>query len=341
MKQKQPTGMVSESQPRSQQAASLSRSQGRHEQPSSGTDTRRSDWTASTETSCPTTSPTKGEWLNGTPEWGTTTPKQLADAWNALVRHTEHQTGKKYVPYGGHIESKEDEDMAKKAIAQSTVDNIVNEAKEDSAMTETTEQTSKNGIPMGTTQKGRVYYMHSKDVERHLPIRQATKLGRTKNIGVTSCIPGLTAENITKDEAEIALLGKACRKFGWTNGVCTVAKALAHHGTPNPEYDGHGWFVKYANAKSETDGTVAYPMEAFVWNTESGQPEPVTEKQPKRKPRKTRRSQTSRRTSRTTTTKKVEQPAAVSEDIAALIATVNRLTEQNAQLTAALISATK
>lgn len=172
-------------------------------------------------------------------------------------------------------------DMAKKNDAQTTIENI-NE-QEDTIVTENTAANANanekenvmniEGIPMKARKNGVTYYDRNTDVERHIAIRKATKFGRIKGIEVVSCIPGLTSANISKDAAEIELLGKACAKFGWKNGVCTQAKAKNYHGTPNPEYKGHGWFVKFAGAKDETSGTVAYPMEAFIWNTESGLPE--------------------------------------------------------------------
>lgn len=187
-------------------------------------------------------------------------------------------------------------DMAKKNDAQTTIENI-NE-QEDTTMTENTAAANVNteskedtmtttqlpktfeeyqmafaGIPMKARKNGTAYYDRTADVARHLTIRKETKLGRTKGIEPVTCIPGETVGNITKDPAEVELLGKACKKFGWKNGVCTVSKAGKYHGTPNPEYKGHGWFVKFAGAKDETSGTVAYPMEAFVWDTESGLPE--------------------------------------------------------------------
>ena len=182
------------------------------------------------------------------------------------------------------IDTKET-DMAKKNDAQTTIDMnaTINESKEDSTMTENAAANvnanekenvmSIEGIPMKARKNGTAYYDRNTDVERHIAIRKATKFGRIKGIEVVSCIPGLTPANISKDAAEIELLGKACAKFGWKNGVCTQAKAKNYHGTPNPEYKGHGWFVKFAGAKDETSGTVAYPMEAFIWDTESGLPE--------------------------------------------------------------------
>lgn len=191
-------------------------------------------------------------------------------------------------------ESKEN-DMAKKNAAQTTIDAIANE--EDTTMTENTaanvnteskENTTMTitGIPMKARKNGNEYYDRPTDVERHVAIRKATKLGRTKAIEATTCIPGESLANISKDPAEWELLGKAAAKFGWTNGVCTVSKALKYHGTPNPEYTGHGWFVEFATHKSETDGTIAYPMEAFVWATESGLPEFDEEADALRKARK-------------------------------------------------------
>lgn len=187
------------------------------------------------------------------------------------------------------IDTKET-DMAKKNENQTTIDMnaINNESKEDTTMTENAAANTVNekkenamtieGIPMKFRKSGTAYYDRPTDVARHLAIRDEVKFGRAKGIEPTTCIPGETIKNITTDNAEIELLGKACKKFGWVNGVCTVSKAGKYHGTPNPEYKGHGWFVLFAGAKTETSGTVAYPMEAFVWDTESGLPEFDAEK---------------------------------------------------------------
>ena len=197
----------------------------------------------------------------------------------------------------------EEDTMAKKNDVKTIAENTNTESKEDTTMTEnvnatananeskedtmTTAELPKTleeyqmafaGIPMKARKNGTAYYDRTADVARHLTIRKETKLGRIKGIEPVTCIPGETVGNITKDPAEVELLGKACKKFGWENGVCTVSKAGKYHGTPNPEYEGHGWFVRFKDAKTETSGTVAYPMEAFIWDTESGLPEFDVEK---------------------------------------------------------------
>ena len=183
--------------------------------------------------------------------------------------------------------------MAKKNENQTTIDAIANESKEDTTMTENaTANVNANekenamtitGIPTKTRKNGNISYDRPTDIARHEAIRAEFKPGRTKGIEVTNCIPGLSWENFTDDPAEVELLGKVCKKMGWVNGVTTVAKALNYCGTPNPEYTGHGWLVQYkpyvyktgeraGQAKAPTK-TIVYPMEAFVWHTESGLPE--------------------------------------------------------------------
>lgn len=189
--------------------------------------------------------------------------------------------------------SNEEDTMAtKKNTAQTTI----NESKEDTTMNETTElpktlkefQMNFKGIPMGVRKNGNAYYNRAADIERHKAIRNDAKLSRIKGIEVGSCIPGETTDNFTDDPAEVVLLGKAAKKFGWGNEFCTVAKALKYHGTPNPDYEGHGWLVQYkpyvyktgerAGQTKEPTITVVYPKEAFIWLTESGEPEFDTEK---------------------------------------------------------------
>jgi len=271
-------------------------------------------------------------------------------------------------------ESKEN-DMAKKNDTQTTINMNAAEqnTEKENPMTNETANANANtnekenvmtitGIPMKARKNGNEYYDRPTDVERHVAIRKATKFGRTKGIEAATCIPGETLANISKDPAEWELLGKACAKFGWTNGVCTVSKALKYHGTPNPEYTGHGWFVEFATHKGETDGTIAYPMEAFVWATESGLPEFDEEKKAKDDARRAKaRFNRAKRAlkdankaagiktpRKPAAPKKVEvikdEPvaaAAPSGDAAALMATVQALMAQNQQLIAALASAVK
>ena len=189
--------------------------------------------------------------------------------------------------------SNEEDTMAtKKNAAQTTINENVNESKEDTTMNENVtinaESTAIEGVAFKLTKKGGWYHNRAVDIERHAAIRDAVKLGRTKGIEPTTCIPNETVFNITTDEDEIALLGKACKKFGWENGVCTPSKASKNHGRPNPEYKGHGWLVWFkqefyktgerAGQPKERGCTIAYPMEAFVWETESGLPEFDVEK---------------------------------------------------------------
>ena len=267
------------------------------------------------------------------------------------------------------IDTKET-DMAKKNDVQTIA--TATESKEDTTMTENVNATATaneskedtmtiEGIPMKYRKNGAAYYDRTTDVARHLAIREETKLGRTKGIEPVTCIPGETVGTITKDPAEVELLGKACKKFGWENGVCTVSKAGKYHGTPNPEYKGHGWFVRFKDAKTETSGTVAYPMEAFIWDTESGLPEFDAEKKALADARKAKSAANRaakqlreankaagiktprRKTSRKPAAKKVEtianEPvpmAAPGADMAAMMNMLNAVMAQNAQLIAAL-----
>lgn len=259
-------------------------------------------------------------------------------------------------------ESKEDT-MAKKNIAQTTIDTIIAESKEDTMTEQTT--AAANTEKKETTVK----YNYREDKARHAEIRDAAKLGRVKPIEVTSCLPGKTAANFTDDPAEVTLLGKAAAKFGWGNEFCTVSQAKKFGGELDPEYEGHGWLVKYKpttpksgkNAGKTTQfETVVYPKAAFVWHTESGEPEFDEQAEAERKAKAAKRAanratralkdankaagiKTPRKTSRKAPAKKAEtikdEPvaaAAPSADIAAMMATVQALTEQNAQLMAAL-----
>lgn len=196
----------------------------------------------------------------------------------------------------GIKESKEDT-MAKKNDVQTITNENANE-QEGTTMTENITATANTeskedtimtikGIPTNTRKNGNVYYDRNTDIKRHHAIRDEFNVGRIKGIEVTTCIPNESWENFTDDPKEVELLGKVCKKLGWTNGVCTVAKAMKYHGAPNPEYTGHGWLVKYlprtpksgknAGVTTVTE-TVVYPMEAFVWDTESGLPEFDVEK---------------------------------------------------------------
>lgn len=262
------------------------------------------------------------------------------------------------------IDTKET-DMAKKNDAQTTINENVNttESKEDTTMTI-------KGIPTGTRKNGNIFYDRNTDIARHHVIRDEFKAGRIKGIEVTTCIPGESWENFTNDPKEVELLGKVCKKLGWTDGVCTVAKAMKFHGMPNPEYTGHGWLVKYLPRTPKSgknagmtivNETIVYPMEAFVWDTESGLPEFDEEKAAVTAARRARTAARNadkkakeaekaagikpKRKARRVTAKKVDtikdEPvaAAPSADIAAMAATVNALMEQNAQLIAALTAA--
>ena len=166
-------------------------------------------------------------------------------------------------------ESKEN-DMAKKNEKQTTIDAIANESKEDTTMTENTAAANVNA----NEKENVVKYNYREDKARHAEIRANAKLGRTKAIEVTSCIPGKNAYNMTDDPAEVELLGKAAAKFGWGNEFCTVSQAKKFGGELDPEYKGHGWLIKYKpytpksgkNAGVTTQfETVVYPKAAFVW----------------------------------------------------------------------------
>lgn len=200
-----------------------------------------------------------GEWLGDTPAFQRAmTPEQRAD-------FERFKTPIKA------IDTKEI-DMAKKNDAQTTLDNIIADAesiKEDT-MNEQAAATANTEKKENTMPK----YNFREDKARHAAIRDAAKLGRTKPIEVTSCIPGKTAANFTDDPDEVTLLGKAAAKFGWSGEFCTVSQAKKFGGTLDPEYTGHGWLVKYKpytpksgkNAGVTTQfETVVYPAEAFVW----------------------------------------------------------------------------
>lgn len=270
--------------------------------------------------------------------------------------------------------SNEEDTMAtKKNAAQTTINENVNE--QEDTMTENAainaESIAIEGVAFKLTKKGGWYHNRAVDIERHAAIRDAAKLGRVKGIEPTTCIPNETVFNITTDEDEIALLGKACKKFGWENGVCTPSKASKNHGRPNPEYKGHGWLVWFkqefyktgerAGQPKERGCTIAYPMEAFVWETESGLPEFDTEKKAIADARKAQRvlkrakddakaaddaagikRTTSRR--KTTSRKPAEKQVIKDEPTAAslpneYLTTINALMEQNQQLIAALAAA--
>lgn len=145
------------------------------------------------------------------------------------------------------------------------------------------ENTMVKGIPFITTKTGRTYYDRNTDLNRHAAIREELvgALDDIEPVEVLTCIPGETWANFTDDVAEVNVLGRVMALLGWTS-VCTVAKAGKYCGTPNPDYEGHGWLVKYRPhtyktgkkaGMTETTLTVVYPVEAFVWNTESGEPE--------------------------------------------------------------------
>lgn len=255
-----------------------------------------------------------------------------------------------------------------------------NESKEDIMTTTTTAETTTNeqettmtentstikGITMGERKNGNAYYNRAVDIVRHTIIRDQMNLGRVRGIEVTSCIPGETWENFTDDPAEVEILGKVCKKMGWMNGVCTVAKARKFNGEPNPDYEGHGWLVKYkpyvyktgerAGQAKEPTITVVYPKEAFVWNTESGEPELNEQLVANRKARTAKRAANRaaaalkeanaaagittkpKRRSKKANRKATNAPAAAapSADTAAMVEMVNALMQQNAQLIAAL-----
>lgn len=260
------------------------------------------------------------------------------------------------------IDTKET-DMAKKNDVQTTIDNITTESKEDT-MTENVNATAANTEKKETT----VRYNYREDKARHAEIRDAAKLGRVKAVeGITSCLPGKTAANFTDDPAEVTLLGKAAAKFGWGNEFCTVSQAKKFGGELDPEYEGHGWLVKYLPKTAKTGKnagkttqfeTVVYPKAAFVWHTESGEPEFDEQAEAERKAKAAKRA--ANRAARalkeanaaagikpkrkvTRKAPKVEAindvpnaAAAPSADVAALMETVNALAAQNAQLIAAL-----
>ena len=169
--------------------------------------------------------------------------------------------------------SNEEDTMATKKNVKTTI----NESKEDT-MTENAAAKTVNA----NEQEGTVKYNYREDKAKHAAIRDAAKLGRVKPIEVTSCLPGKTAANFTDDPDEVTLLGKAAAKFGWGSEFCTVSQAKKFGGELDPEYKGHGWLVKYKpytpksgkNAGVTTQfETVVYPKAAFVWHTESGEPE--------------------------------------------------------------------
>lgn len=248
-------------------------------------------------------------------------------------------------------ESKEDEIMTKTAAKNTKTA----ATEKETPMTEQTANKTANNEKETT-----VKYNYREDKARHEEIRANAKLGRTKAVEVTSCIPGHTTDNFTDDPAEVELLGKAAAKFGMGTEFCTVSQAKKFGGTLDPEYKGHGWLVKYLpytpksgkNAGVTTQfSTVVYPKAAFVWA--AGEPVKDEQLEAERAARKAKSAaraankalkdankkagiKTPRRktTSHKPATKKVE--AAPNADVAALTESLNAVMAQNAQLIAAL-----
>lgn len=259
-------------------------------------------------------------------------------------------------------ESKEDEMSNTKNAVKTAVNN---ESKEDTMTIK--------GIPFTTTKTGRTYYDRNADLARHTAIRDELfdALEDFGTVEVVTCIPGETWQNFTNDVNEVNVLGHVMAMFGWTS-VCTVAKAGKYHGTPNPDYEGHGWLVRYLPRTPKTGKnagiphiteTVVYPEEAFIWDTESGKPEfdeqkaaEVTARKAKtaaNRAKKALRDANKAAGIKTPRKKAAKKPApkaevikdepvaaaAPSADVAAMAETVNALMAQNAQLIAALTAA--
>jgi len=305
------------------------------------------------------------EWLGDTPIFQSTmTDKERTEF--ALFKTKVKATSKENIMAKKNVQTIAN-DNANEQEGTTMTENVTatanTESKEDTIMTI-------KGIPTNTRKNGNVYYDRNTDIKRHHAIRDEFNVGRIKGIEVTTCIPNESWENFTDDPKEVELLGKVCKKLGWTNGVCTVAKAMKYHGTPNPEYTGHGWLMKYlprtpksgknAGVTTVTE-TVVYPMEAFIWDTESGLPEFDVEKKALADARKAKSEANKaakqlreankaagiktprRKTSRKPAAKKVEtianEPvpmAAPGADMAAMMNMLNAVMAQNAQLIAAL-----
>lgn len=247
-----------------------------------------------------------------------------------------------------------------------------NESKEDEIMTKTAAKTTKTATTEKETtmteqtanneKETTVKYNYREDKARHEEIRANAKLGRTKAVEVTSCIPGHTTANFTDDPAEVELLGKAAAKFELGTEFCTVSQAKKFGGTLDPEYKGHGWLVKYLpytpksgkNAGVTTQfSTVVYPKAAFVWA--AGEPVKDEQLEAERAARKAKRAANAAKKAlkeandaagiktprRKATSRKpaAKVEAAPNADVAALTESLNAVMAQNAQLIAALTAA--
>lgn len=173
--------------------------------------------------------------------------------------------------------------MAKNAATQTTIDMnaTINESKEDTMTKNTAANANANEketIVFDVPRKPNGKYDFVADKAKHAAIREETKLGRVKGIELTHAIEGKKLMGgLTNDPEELELLAKAAKKFGWSGRVLTFTQASDYLGTPNPEYTGHGWLIKnkpYTNKEGRTSQfmTVVYPIEAFVFATEDGEP---------------------------------------------------------------------
>ena len=223
------------------------------------------------------------EWLQ---DYAKRTGKSVSQARAEVIEQrarTAEHCNEVYRREVGITTSKEDE-MAKNATAQTTIDmnDAINESKEDTTMTENaaanTAANEKETIVFDVPRKPNGKYDFVTDKAKHAAIREETKLGRTKGVELTHAIEGKKLMGgLTNDPEELELLAKAAKKFGWSGRVLTFTQASDYLGTPNPEYTGTGWLVKnkpYTNKEGRTTQfmTIVYPVEAFIFDTEDGEP---------------------------------------------------------------------
>ena len=176
--------------------------------------------------------------------------------------------------------SNEEDTMAtKKNAAQTTINENVNEQEDTmNEQTANTNTTTKETTMFDIPRKANGKYDFVADKAKHAAIRDEFKLGRVKGIELTHAIEGKKLlGGITNDPDELALLAKVAKKLGWCGRVLTVTQAENYMGRPNPEFVGHGWLIKnkpHTNKEGRTTQfmTVVYPIEAFIFNTEDGEP---------------------------------------------------------------------
>ena len=225
--------------------------------------------------------------------------------------------------------------------------------------------TEKESVEMTTAKKNttakKFDFAAAKVAARKFRNEHMDDLKGVRGIKITSCIPGKGPENITDDPAELRLLARAANAFGWGNEFCSNSQAEKCFGTLKP--GAVGWPVtwKPTTTKSgpnagrvNTFETVMFPKDAFVWATESGEPEldvaRKAAKDLKKAKRNVRRANKELKAAKKATVKPVEKPIekpeptsdnstelkALIEEVLAQKALVNELMAQNAQLIAAL-----